>query len=83
MSFLVRATCASQFNGQPQFSISLANSTNGTFPAQFYIGEENGSSTAIEFGIAVGSSNPSYTNLDLAYGTTYLVVIRYDVVAAW
>jgi hypothetical protein len=80
MSFLVRVTYASQFNGQPQYSISLANTTNGTFPARFYVGEENGASTAIEFGIAVGSSNPSYTNLDLVYGTTYLVVIRYDVV---
>jgi hypothetical protein len=81
MSFVVRVTAAPEFNAQPNASISLANTTNSTFPAQFYIGEENGGSTAIEFGIATGTNNPTYTNRDLQYGMTYLVVIRYDVVA--
>jgi hypothetical protein len=80
ISFLVRVSSAGEFNGGPVTSISLANTTNGTFPAQFYIGERNGASTAFEFGVAVGTSNPDYTNIGFAYGTTYLIVIRYDVV---
>jgi hypothetical protein len=47
MSFLVRVSSAGEFNGGPETSISLANTTNGTFPAQFYIGERNGASTAL------------------------------------
>ncbi|THU39333.1 T9SS type A sorting domain-containing protein [Niastella caeni] len=81
MSFVVRVSAAPERNAGPQFSISLANSTNSTFPAQLYIAEDNGSSTDIEFGVAVGSSAPNYTSLNLVYGTTYLVVIRYDAVA--
>jgi hypothetical protein len=87
MSFVIRVSAAPEFNGQPNYSISLANvnqtiPANSTFPAQFYIAEENGmSNSAIEFGIAAGTNNPTYTNLDLQYGMTYLVIIRYDVVA--
>jgi hypothetical protein len=76
----VRVSYAGEFNGGPVTSISLANTTNSTFPAQFYIGERNGSSSAIEFGVAVGNSNPNYTSTGFVYGTTYLIVIRYDVV---
>lgn len=80
MSFVVRVADAVEFNGGPDSSISLANTNNGTFPAKFYIGERNGASTAIEFGVAVGSSNPNYTNDSYSYGTTYLIVMRYDVI---
>ncbi|WP_205512474.1 T9SS type A sorting domain-containing protein [Longitalea arenae] len=80
MSFLVRVSYASQFNGGPEYSIALADTAANAFPAQFYIGERNGSSTAIEFGVAVGSANPNYTSTGYMYGTTYLIVMRYDVV---
>lgn len=81
MSFVVRVTSAQDFNGGPDYSIALYNTTNSTVPCRFYIAEHNGASNAIEFGIAVGSSNPSYTTGNFAYNTTYLIVIRYDVVS--
>jgi hypothetical protein len=80
MSYLVRVTNAPEFNQSPVYSVSLANSSNSTFPCEFYVAEKNGASTNIEFGIAVGSSNPVYTSGNYSYNTTYLIVIRYDVV---
>jgi len=81
ISFVIRVTAASERSGSPIYSISLANTTSSLFPGKFYIAEDNGTSTDIEFGIAVGDNNPTYTNLNLQYGMTYLVVLRYDAVA--
>jgi hypothetical protein len=83
MSFLVRVNSAKEFNaGGPNYSVALINTGNAVVPLRFYIGEENGTSTNIEFGIALGTSGPNYTNGDFNYNTTYLIVIRYDVVSA-
>lgn len=80
MSFLVRVNYAPEFNQSPVYSVSLANTNNSTFPCELYVAEDNGSSTKIHFGIAVGSSSPSYAVSDFLYNTTYLIVIRYDVI---
>lgn len=80
MSFVIRVADAPQFNEGPDYSIALANTTAGVFPAQFFVGERNGASTAIEFGVSVGGANADYTSIGFSYGTTYLIVMRYDVV---
>jgi hypothetical protein len=82
MSFLVRVTSAPEPNQSPAYSIALRNTANANYPARFYVAEKQGASTQLAFGIAVGSAAPLYTNEIFAYNTTYLIVIRYDVVAA-
>lgn len=83
MSFLVRVGTNGlpQLNEGPDDAITLENSANGTFPCRFYMREDNGASTDIEFGIAVGTASPEYTSGDFDYNTTYLIVIRYDVIS--
>ena len=80
MSFVVRVSSAPQSPNNNVYSVSLQNTANTNFPARFYI-EKDPSSTAISFGIAVGDENPAYTGFNYAPNTTYLIVIRYDVVA--
>jgi len=80
MSFVVRVTSAPQSPNNNTFSISLQNSANTNYPARFYI-EKDPSSTAISFGIGVGNENPAYTGFNYQTNTTYLIVIRYDVVS--
>lgn len=81
VSFLVRATSAPEGNDNPVQAISLENTANTNYPCKFYIREDQGSSTDIEFGIATGSTAPTYTTGDFQYNVTYLIVIRYDVQA--
>ncbi|HEY1201254.1 MAG TPA: hypothetical protein VGE79_09750, partial [Niastella sp.] len=81
VSFLVRVTSAPEGNDNPVQAISLENSANANIPCKFYIREDQGSSQEIEFGIATGSTAPSYTGGDFQYNITYLIVIRYDVQA--
>lgn len=81
MSFLVRVTNLPQLNQGPDDAITFENTANGTFPCRFYMREDNGASNDIEFGIAVGSATPEYTSGNFQYNTTYLIVIRYDVVS--
>jgi hypothetical protein len=83
ISFVVRVDSASQQPNLDDFSISLRNTTvPADVAARFYIAEQQGPGTEIQFGIAAGDENPDYTDLDLnlSYDTTYLIVIRYDVV---
>jgi hypothetical protein len=81
MSFVVRVTTLPETNQGPNASITFENTGNTNYPCRFYMKEDNGSSTDIEFGIAVGSSGPVYTSGNFQYNTTYLIVIRYDVVS--
>jgi hypothetical protein len=86
MSFVVRVTSAPQSPNNNTYSVSLQNTANTTntnntnFPARFYI-EKDPNSTNVAFGIAVGNENPDYTDFNYAVNTTYLIVIRYDVIA--
>ena len=81
MSFLVRVTDVAQNVGSA-YSIALRDSNSANIPCRFFIQEENGASNDIQFGIAVGSGGPSYTTTagSWAKGTTYLIVIRYDII---
>lgn len=81
VSFLVRVTSAPEGNENPVQAISLENTANTNYPLKFYIKEDQGNSTDIEFGIATGSTAPTYTSGDFQYNITYLIVIRYDVQA--
>lgn len=80
MSFLVRVTSAPQAPNNNTYSIALQNTANSNFPARFYIAKDP-SSAAIAFGVGVGTENPAYTSYNYQTGTTYLIVIRYDVVS--
>lgn len=75
MSFVVRV---SQSTATPTYSIALQNTSNSFYISRFYIAQ-NG--TAVQFGIAVGSELPAYTTTTYALNTTYLIVIRYDVIS--
>lgn len=82
MSFLVRVTAAAKAN-QAVYSIALRDTTSSNLnniPCKFYIAERQGNFTDLQFGIALGTSAPAYTNPVFSYGTTYLIIIRYDIV---
>jgi hypothetical protein len=79
LSFLVRVSSSPEVNQSPVQAISLENTANTNYPCKFYIREDNGASSDIEFGIATGSTAPTYTSGDYQYNVTYLIVIRYDV----
>jgi hypothetical protein len=78
MSFVVRVTSASNGNpGDGYQSLSLQTS-GGATPFRFYI-DRNSSNTAVRFGVAVGDETPGWTSYSYSFGTTYLIVMRYDV----
>ena len=81
MSFLVRVpnTTGVQTTGNARPTVALRG-VNGSNLANFYIGDAS-SGTALKFGIAKdGSQDGTYAGGSYSFGTTYLVVIRYDVV---
>jgi hypothetical protein len=82
MSFLVRASYAKNSNGNPNYSIALFNTADPDVPLRFFIGEEPSTADNIQFGIAIGNTAPVFTttNASFTYNTTYLIVIRYDIV---
>jgi hypothetical protein len=80
MSFVVRVSAATITSTNDPYSISLQNTANSFFLARFYIAK-NTTNTALQFGISVGSEAPAYTNDIYQLNTTYLIVIRYDVVS--
>ncbi len=77
MSFVVRVSSTTP-TGSAQ-SISLQNTANAFNIARFYI--EKNAANAVQFGISVGSELPAVTGFNYALNTTYLIVIRYDVVS--
>jgi hypothetical protein len=86
MSFLVRVTFAEESNANPApaYSVALRDTTSANLaniPCKFYVANQQGTgNTNIQFGIALGTSSPVYTNPVFTYGSTYLIVIRYDIV---
>lgn len=78
ISFVVKVTSATTGNPGDGFqSVSLLTS-NGNTPARFYI-DGNAGNTAVRFGVAVGNETPGWTGYSYTPGTTYLIVMRYDV----
>lgn len=66
------------------FYMVLRDSTALTpnIACRFFVQKESSAGNDIQFGIAVGTGNASYTTTDASYtsGNTYLIVIRYDIV---
>jgi len=81
MSFVVRVTSASASNNS-NFSVALQNTANSNYIARFYI-EKNpaNGNNSLAFGIGAGNENPGFTGFNYSVNTTYLIVIRYDVVS--
>ena len=78
MSFVVRVTSASFNNpGNGYQSLSL-QTTGGATPFRFYI-DRNSGNTAVRFGVAVGDETVDWTGYSYSFGTTYLIVMRYDI----
>ena len=86
MSFLVRATDAQQSDNSPNYTLSIYDTVSGfasVRPIRFYIAEDPNNNSRVRFGITVGSSHLDWTSTGSAftYNTTYLIVIRYDVIS--
>lgn len=85
MSFVVRVNSASEASNQSTYSLALYNSADPTLPLRFYISGESATSNEIRFGILAGNNNNAnnivWTPTTSSYttGTTYLIVIRYDI----
>jgi len=86
MSFVVRVTGAQQSNQNPDYSLALYDTVaavSNARPLRFYIGQDPSNSNHIQFGVSTGSSSTvgwTNTNMNLLKNTTYLIVIRYDVI---
>lgn len=82
ISFVVRVPSSSTVatTSNAEYSVSLRNTANTSFLSRFFIGKD--ASNNIEFGISCGqgAGNAVWTNGNYAVNTTYLIVIRYDVV---
>lgn len=74
-SFLVRVTSAQLITTGTAYSISIQGNNQDLF--RFYIGRVG--SNDLKFGITVGSDAPSFGTATYAFGTTYLILIRYNV----
>jgi len=78
MSFLVRVSATTPVSSG--YNVALQNTGSPFNIARFYI-EKNAAGTAVQFGVSVGGEAPANTGFNYALNTTYLIVIRYDVVA--
>lgn len=86
MAFLVRVADAAATNAV--YSVSLFDNSivnNVARPLRFYISEDPANNTHVRFGLSIGSliNGATYTpaSMNLTYGTTYFIVIRYDIVS--
>jgi hypothetical protein len=81
MSFVVRVTDAKKNN--VDYSISLLdNSATPINALQFYVKDVTISGTDYStFGISTNGTNVVYTGANYSHNTTYLIVIRYDIVS--
>jgi hypothetical protein len=89
MSFVVRVTSASVASNSSPYSISLRNTADNDIPLRFYISSESGNASKVRFGILAGnntnSNNIAWTPDNAGTyntGTTYLIIIRYDIFSA-
>jgi hypothetical protein len=82
MSFVVKVTDAKKNN--VDYSISLLdNSATPVNALQFYVKDVTMSpgTDLTMFGISTNASNVVYTGANYSHNTTYLIVIRYDIVS--
>ena len=81
MSFVVRVPNASGTKSTSSARPTVALRTNnGSILANFYIADDGGSSD-LKFGIGKDYNNDgNYATTNYNFGTTYLIVIRYDIV---
>lgn len=85
LAFLVRVSAVSDADGQPL--IGLGNAYDGT-RYEFLRIEAKPSGTGYVLGVSKGASlssqapSPAWSSTELAFGTTHLVVARYDFSAA-
>ncbi|MBO9201242.1 MULTISPECIES: T9SS type A sorting domain-containing protein [Niastella] len=89
MSFVVRVTSMpAASNGTPAYSIALENTADPDRPLRFYIASEPGNSNEVQFGLLTGNLTMASrivwtpTTASFTTGTTYLIVIRYDISSA-
>jgi hypothetical protein len=82
LSFVVRVNDVVSNTGFLTMVLRDTFSLTPDVPCRFYVQQEYSPSNDIQFGIAVGSGAASFTTTDgsWAKGTTYLIVIRYDIV---
>lgn len=81
MSFVVRVLSTTPSGNTSNYSIALLNTGSSNFPAgRFYI-NKNAAGTAVQFGVALGSEPPVFTGFNYSFNTTYLILMRYDVVS--
>lgn len=85
VSFVVRVTSASASSNTSPYSVAIRNSADNDIPLRFYISSEPGNAGEVRFGILTGNNtnpnNVAWTSTDSSFttGTTYLIVIRYDI----
>jgi hypothetical protein len=88
VSFIVRVTSASVASNTSPYSISIRNSADNDIPVRFYISSESANASKVRFGILAGNNTNSnsiaWTPETGLYNinTTYLIVIRYDILSA-
>ncbi|OQP65210.1 hypothetical protein A3860_16185 [Niastella vici] len=81
MSFVIKATDAKKNNVDYNISL-LDNSGTPVNALQFYAKDVTISGTDfLMFGISTNGSNVVYTGVNYSFATTYLVVIRYDIIS--
>jgi hypothetical protein len=87
VAFLVRVTDAEASNNAPAYSMALYDTTGLAGlerPLRFFIAKDPANSSRVRFGIATGTvtngETYSSTAMNYSIGTTYFIVIRYDIV---
>jgi hypothetical protein len=82
LRFAVRVNEVNENYGPITLVLRDSNSLTPYIPCRFYTHEEAGPSQKLQFGIAAGSDDASFTTTAGSWvkGNTYLIVIRYDIV---
>ncbi|MBS1609234.1 MAG: T9SS type A sorting domain-containing protein [Bacteroidetes bacterium] len=81
-SFVVRVPSSAGVRNTSSASPELAlQTTSGINLAYFYIADAN-SGNDLKFGISKDGGNGSYAGTNFSFNTTYLIVMRYDIVTS-
>jgi hypothetical protein len=82
MSFVVRINEVISNTGFFYLVLRDTSALTPNIACRFFVQKEPGTGNEIQFGIAVGSGEASYTSTAGSWreGSTYLIVIRYDIV---
>jgi hypothetical protein len=83
MSFVVRINEVLSNAGFAFVALRDTFALSPNIACSFFVQKEPGAGNELQFGIAEGISNASFTTTDAQYlsGNTYLIVIRYDIVS--